>query len=907
MSTSWKWPGSRWWRVDFHAHTPKSYDYRPRSAREDPDWVEWVAAARDSGIQAVAITDHNTADAVDPLQKAASEDEHAPVLFPGIELTADDGSHLLLLLDPDSGSQHVEELLSRAGVSVDARGKSQSRSSLSVEQIMDEFGEEALVVGAHLNGPTGILKLTGEQRIAVLRHPGLAAVEINPNKTIEARWLDGSIPEVGRRISQLWSSDSHSSGALGQRFTWVKMTKPNFEGLRLALLDGAGSLKPATREQPGNPNAYSDLALESITVHDGKFMGQSTPLSVGFNPWLNAIIGGRGTGKSTLVDLCRKTLRREAELAGSEGGEEGPLRDYFDRRMSVPTGQADEGLLTEDTVVDVVYRKDGERFLLSWNAKGDSIPIAHLDGQRQTAQEGNVKERFPVRIYSQKQLYALARDPNALLTVIDESPDVRRVELDRSMGQAANHYLSLCASARRARKIAEDLPNRLMELDDIEKKLVVLQEGGQAQVMKEYRLRRQQNDTWQAILRGASQDVETVGTAAEGITVADFNVEVSEDDQAVMSLRREHESLQQTIDRLRQSIRDAVLRARREIEQINNGTDANRWQKAMDDGERAFVTAAAELAETGISDPGQYADLLERAAVLRQEIDRLKEESKRATELESQAVSVLAEYRRMRRKLTRRRQHFSEATASEVIRVEVAGYANSLGLGPTIGQTLGTQHYKSDIESIVHRIRGEQENSWDWEGLDQVVTEMRRLHLGTVEAWQAKDLRFNAFLNKVTPEKFDRLALYLPEDTVTVHFRENNADGWRVLAQGSPGQQTAALLSFVLGYSDEPIVLDQPEDDLDSTLIYELVVKRLRETKNNRQVIVVTHNPNIVVHGDAELVVSLDAGSGQSRIACQGGLQERRIRNEICRVMEGGRAAFESRYQRIMPPGAVGL
>lgn len=129
MSTNWKWPGSRWWRVDFHAHTPKSYDYRPRSAREDPDWVEWVAAARDSGIQAVAITDHNTADAVDPLQKAASEDEHAPVLFPGIELTADDGSHLLLLLDPDSGSQHVEELLSRAGVSVDARGKSQSRSS----------------------------------------------------------------------------------------------------------------------------------------------------------------------------------------------------------------------------------------------------------------------------------------------------------------------------------------------------------------------------------------------------------------------------------------------------------------------------------------------------------------------------------------------------------------------------------------------------------------------------------------------------------------------------------------------------------------------------------------------------------------------------------------------------------
>ena len=187
-----------------------------------------------------------------------------------------------------------------------------------------------------------------------------------------------------------------------------------------------------------------------------------------------------------------------------------------------------------------------------------------------------------------------------------------------------------------------------------------------------------------------------------------------------------------------------------------------------------------------------------------------------------------------------------------------------------------------------------------------MVAAMRRLRLGKLESWPAKDLRFNSFLKRVTPEKIDRLALYLPEDTVAVHFRENSAGGWRVLAQGSPGQQTAALLSFVLGYGDEPILLDQPEDDLDSTLIYELVVKRLRETKNNRQVIVVTHNPNIVVHGDAELVVSLDAGSGQSRITSQGGLQERRIRNEICRVMEGGREAFESRYKRIMPPWPVG-
>ncbi len=142
-------------------------------------------------------------------------------------------------------------------------------------------------------------------------------------------------------------------------------------------------------------------------------------------------------------------------------------------------------------------------------------------------------------------------------------------------------------------------------------------------------------------------------------------------------------------------------------------------------------------------------------------------------------------------------------------------------------------------------------------------------------------------------------------DGVEVSFRDAR-DGnaaWRGLAQGSPGQQTAALLAFVLGYGQEPIILDQPEDDLDNTLIYEVLVRRLREIKVTRQVVVVTHNPNIVVHGDAELVVSLDSQGGQSRIAFSGGLQEQKARDEICRVMEGGRAAFESRYRRIMLPG----
>jgi predicted ATPase len=191
--------------------------------------------------------------------------------------------------------------------------------------------------------------------------------------------------------------------------------------------------------------------------------------------------------------------------------------------------------------------------------------------------------------------------------------------------------------------------------------------------------------------------------------------------------------------------------------------------------------------------------------------------------------------------------------------------------------------------------------------LDERVTRLREVVGDPQQQWSARDKRFETALRKVPPERLDRVALIFPDDAVDVSFRDprDESASWRQLAQGSPGQQTAALLAFVLGYGHEPIILDQPEDDLDNTLVYELVVRRLRETKLTRQVIVVTHNPNIVVHGDAELVVSLEARAGQTQIAFAGGLQERRAREEVCRVMEGGPLAFETRYRRLMLPGGA--
>lgn len=908
MSTSWNWPGSRWWRVDLHTHSPASYDFKPDADREAKDWAAWVSCAKSGGLHAIALTDHNTAEAIDPIRHAASALIDCPVVLPGVEVTANDGSHLLVLFDERCTGQHVNEFLGLAGVPIDQRGMQAARSSLSVEQLLGLRCDRGLIVGAHVNRTAGLLEHDGQQRIAELRDARLLAVEIDPACEHDETWFDASRREIGRVIPRIWCSDGHTLADLGRRFTWVKMTRPALEGLRLALLDGPGSLRPADNTNPGDPNQHADYAIDSITVRQAKYMGRwkapnpPNPLTVEFNPWLNALIGSRGTGKSTLVDLCRKAFRRDGEL--SVGGETS-LRAAFDKRMRVPVNRHDEGLLTPDTVVEINYRKDGVCFVLSWDDQGKTAPISRIEGGHRVAEQGDIRERFPVRIYSQKQLFDLAREPNALLTVIDDSAEVRGAELNRMRKEAETAYLSLQAEVRALRAQVADLPSRLAVLADVRRKLDVLQKGGHAKALNDYRSRRRHNGTWESIHAAALDAVQAMGRAADSLTVADLDLGAEADSEAAAAaLKRAHQQLGSIVAKLRMTVLDAVGQARTAIDGLKAGADAAAWQEGIGSSERDYQTVALQLAQAGIANPDEYRDLLQRATALEQEILTLEKRKVTADEREKAAVAMLRRYREIRGELTDRRRRFAAATSSDLVKVEIGGYAMREGIEDMLRDALGIPRFDDDYRALANRIVPAVDQPWRFEKLDEGVSQLREVIGDAQQQWSARDRRFETAMRKVQPERLDRVSMILPDDVVAVSFRDprdKNA-AWRQLSQGSPGQQTAALLAFVLGYGHEPIILDQPEDDLDNTLIYELVVRRLRETKLTRQVIVVTHNPNIVVHGDAELVVSLEARAGQTQIAFTGGLQERKARDEICRVMEGGPQAFETRYRRIMLP-----
>ena len=176
-------------------------------------------------------------------------------------------------------------------------------------------------------------------------------------------------------------------------------------------------------------------------------------------------------------------------------------------------------------------------------------------------------------------------------------------------------------------------------------------------------------------------------------------------------------------------------------------------------------------------------------------------------------------------------------------------------------------------------------------------------------------------LNKafgITPAQADRLAKAEPEVLMrieeldlppTTAIRLNTAPAgeppaWQTLEELSTGQKATAVLLLLLLESDAPLIVDQPEDDLDNRFITEGVVPRMREEKQRRQFVFSTHNANIPVLGDAELIVGLSASGeaehGHARIAREhmGSIDAKPVRELVEEILEGGKEAFERRRRK---------
>ena len=494
--TEWNWNGSRWWKFDFHTHTPASDDYgkgpqHAQLASRTPK--EWLLDHMRAGIDCVGITDHNSGAWVDQLRNAFEElqsdqpEGFRPIhLFPGVEISVNGGVHVLAILGCDKTTSDIDSLLGAAGFS-GTKGSSDAVTSKSFAEVADAIeAAGGIVIPAHVNDDKGLFRLEGTTLEQALGCGHIFAMEVVDSASQKPA------PYTDKKLdwTEVLGSDAHHpSGEAGPRFpgshfTWVKMGSPSLEGLRLALLDGPLSVRRSDGET-GDPNQHAPLVLESIEVSGARYMGRAQSFEFRLNPWLNAIVGGRGTGKSSLVEFLRLALRREDELPDE-------LKPEFEKYARVYLSREDGGLLTDDAAIRVVYRKNGSRFRIQWNPAGDLDAIEEeLDGGWRRA-EGDVAQRFPVRMHSQKQIFHLAKTPLALLRVVVEAPEVDRRSWNDRWKDEEGRFLSLRAKAREIAAGFAEEPRLKGELDDVKRKLAIFEEAGHADVLKSFQKRRRQ-------------------------------------------------------------------------------------------------------------------------------------------------------------------------------------------------------------------------------------------------------------------------------------------------------------------------------------------------------------------------------------------------------------------------------
>ncbi len=911
------WNGARWWSFDFHAHTPASEHYGKGPEQEvlkNKTPKEWLLNYMQAGIDCVAVTDNNTGAWVDALKDALQElrEENRGgfrelVLFPGVEISVHAGIHVLAIFGTEKTTSDIDTLLGAVKFRGE-KGRSDTCTELSfIEVVSEVIKAGGLVIPAHVDGPSGLLKeWSGETLRQALKCSDVIAMELcNPSFTKPASYY-----EVNPRWTEVLGSDAHHFSGNdeqkypGSHFTWVKMGEPNLEGLRLALLDGLLSVRRSDQERV-DPNRHAPLIVEAVEVRQSRYMGRSRSFRLKMNPWLNAIIGGRGTGKSTLVEFLRLALHRVTELPDSLAGD-------FAKYRKVYRSRDDDGLLTEDSHFIVTYRKDRTRFRVQWNQRDDAEQIKVQDENGEWKNEqGDVAQRFPVRIYSQKQIFELAKDPLALLRIVDDALEVDRRSWENRWKEEETRFLSLRAKAREIETGLTDEARLRGELEDVKRRIAVFEEAGYADVLKEYQRRLHQQreaERWEQSWAGAGDHLRELAAnlMPEPLDDSIFDRASDEDRdflEKVANLLKLLEVKHTKLEELARELDEAW-------EQWVKNRDDSAWKQAVKRAIDEYGTLCERLKTTEeVDDPSAYGELVERRQML---TDRLKELESRRQQLKSvrrDANESLEQLKRLRRELTQRRASFLNTVLADnpYVRIEVIPYGARQTVELDFRRLIQREEggFERDIGTVQE---GGMLGSLYETGADPIVIEQRLAEIKEIVQIAAagrdqdglRDRRFAAYLAKLPPEAFDRLNMWFPEDSLQVQYSTTgNGSGFRSIHEGSPGQKTAAFLAFIFSYGEEPVILDQPEDDLDNYLIYDLIVTQLRRIKTKRQVIVVTHNANIVVNGDAELVVALTARGGETHQECAGCLQERKVRDTICAVMEGGREAFEQRYRRI--------
>lgn len=900
--------GSIWWKCDFHNHTPASNDYGRNKAEKDAMTPrEWLLGYMRAGIDCVAITDHNTGTWIDPLKKELAtleEEGHAEfrkiVLFPGVEISVATGIHVLALFDPSKQASDIFTLLGAVRFPASSQGSSDSVTSTSLEEVLNIIVESGgIAIPAHVDQRSGMFYVLNNNITAdqVLSLNKLLAVEVVDDAYV--------MPDVYRKkglaLANIVGSDSHSPDKVGSVYTWIKMRVPNLDALKLALHDGKDGVI-RWKSTDTDPNSVEErFFIHSLRVTNGMKAGNGTQLSVNFSPWMTSIIGGRGSGKSSLFNYLRLPFNKTDDMPES-------IKPEFDR-FAREGSKGVEGMLRNNTLIEVEFYKDHRHLKLEFNAQTQKRRLLerNAEGHWEISIDSlDPSKHFPINIFSQKHLYELAKNPNHILKMIDARFDKSAWESELSKFEA-----TWMDKRRRERELEKDIknePDLKEELNAINSRLTSY-ESTEKELLTEFKEFNTTNsvllsniDTFNSLLEllnpivqaAKSFDIispDVVSASTELVALADVDKKIK---QEVLSLEKIYDNLE--------GIKGSITAA----------LNSTPWYAGYTEVHQKYQKLLTDLESSGLAADINYDELLREKQQLDVQMATVSSKKKELISIKSSQITLRQEiYAHHRLLRTKRRESIAGWDSLDTKRTiaiyleEMRDYTDAensfrslIGKsGNEFENEILLRNDEEVISGLLYDIINMKEIDDRWVMLEKRIGEFVESSESSTYSYGVRLIRHKEKHKVQAPEMLDRLLIWAPNDRVVLKLvRDGHEED---IDTGSAGQKTAGMLSLLLTADDSPLLIDQPEDDLDTRLISELLVANFKVLKKKRQIIVVTHNPNIAVNGSSEKIVQMEFKNGQIVKLESGALQDKGVRGAVCEIMEGGKAALDKRYYRI--------
>ncbi len=916
-----KFPGSRWWKFDFHTHTPAgSNDYKGAKVLSAKGWL---GAYRAAGLDCVVITDHNSGAWVDEVKAALSEFRSEDTswegfyVFPGVEISCSGGIHLIAVLDTDKTSQDIAALVGACGY-LGRLGDSNAVTSMGFESVVDVIHQRnGIAIAAHIDCKNGLLcEINSDTTHRQFLEKVDAVQVVRPNEAIRLATGQESLKKLAL-LAQVQASDNHKAEDLTpNRFTWVKLTKPDLQGLKLALAEPELSICRSDKSLD-YPQAVPRHWIQALSLQE--LDKRRSPLTIDFNPWLNTIIGGRGGGKSSVVECLRLALGRgdEAKTMLEPGHEVSQAIGRFRDRMVRP-GTELKATVSGAGEMGGVYRYD-------WTPSGILVQRPDADSPGQwtptSIDSQAIPREFPVRIFSQKQIHALANKPEGLLAYFDEPGKAHnrthQAATQRDIEKLTSDFKRSRARLRQLREELKNWPQVKDQLAQIEQSLAAYARQGVSDTLLTLQKLRAEKRALTDFQAGLADEAQQAISSVATPTLAEWQIRLPENASSEATALAQTWHLERdALASQWQAIAGQLKALQQRANTLQVVPEFAAWEEHAATLEKHCLQALEQVKT-------QLGGQLLQVGVLQQQKEQLEQRDKlyaaknlrlqEERELAGTAYQGLIE---ARSRITQARQAFVQSVVGddgqallkitfqtaaqydEKSREALRGLLKLNGSTDYANGFLGSLDDEASTGVISTLAKAPERLHEFKKALQDLISKPLDAPENILGAPMSGS-RIRDALKSLSDEQLDSLWTWFPEDRVDIKFRIAAQDKWQDIADGSAGQQTGALLSFILNEGDEPLILDQPEDDLDNAMVYDLVVQQLRQNKARRQVIVVTHNANIVVNGDAELVIPMAFRGGQIQLDAASGLQDLKIRQTICNVMEGGKTAFGKRYKRI--------